>query len=141
MAFPLDPAPRYSIRLRARQTGDGNTSVRLDLYNFYDLDPAEDPQSTKIGRSSLPFTVPADKKWHLVEFDVDPTALVGDNGLRANQLMPYLELSNPNSQLDVDDFEIIEWRAADKMPDRVGAYDYVRNVGAQARSFTVTIVK
>lgn len=139
MAFPLDPTPRYSIRLHARQTGDGNTSVRLDLYNFYDLDPAEDPQSTKIGRSSLPFTVPADAKWHLVEFDVDPAALVGDNGLRANQLMPYIELSNPNSQLDVDNFEIIEWRSADKMPDRFGAYDYVRNVGAQDRTFKVTI--
>jgi hypothetical protein len=40
--------------------------------------------------------------------------------------MPYVQLAQPSSgktRLDVDDLEILEWRRADGMPDRYGAYD------------------
>lgn len=143
VAIPLDPAPRFSFRMRARMTGTAQPGMRVDLYHFDDSDPTEDPQSTKIGRVTFPFDVPRDNAWHVVELPIAPEALVGDNGLRANQLMPYVGLEVPasgKSRLDVDALEIIEWRRADAMPDRLGVYDYIRNTGGRDQTVKVRTV-
>ena len=140
VAIPLDPAPRYSFRMRARMTGTAQPGMRVDLYHFDDSDPTEDPESTKIGRVTFPFDLPRDGAWHVVELPIAPEALIGDRGLRANQLMPYVQLDVPasgKSRLDVDALEIIEWRRADAMPDRFGAYDYVRNNGTRDQTLRV----
>lgn len=137
VAIPLDPPPRYTIRFRARITGGGTPAVRIDLFHFDDTDPTEDPDSVSLGRLELPIDIPHDGAWHAVELPFDATAPAG----RANQVMPYVELSPPasgKSDLDVDAFEVIEWRRADQMPDRFGAYDYARNLGAEDRTVTVT---
>lgn len=134
VAIPLDPTPRFSFRMRARMTGKAQPGMRVDLYNFNDSDPTEDPSSTKIGRVTFPFDLPRDGEWHVVELAIPPESLVGDGGLRANQLMPYVQLEVPasgKSRLDVDALEIIEWRKADGMPDRYGAYDYIKNTGTR----------
>ncbi|MDQ3333974.1 MAG: CapA family protein [Myxococcota bacterium] len=134
IAIPLDPTPRFSFRMRARMTGSAQPGMRVDLYNFNDTDPTEDPASTKIGRVTFPFDLPRDNEWHVVELPIAPEALVGENGLRANQLMPYVQLEVPasgKSRLDVDALEIIEWRRANAMPDRFGVYDYIKNTGTR----------
>ncbi len=134
VAIPIDPPARYSFRMRARLTGSATPGMRVDLYHFDDSDPTEDPTSLQIGRITLPLDVPRDGQWHEVELPVETDALVGTGGLRANQLMPYVQLDVPtkgNSHLDVDALEIIEWRRGDAMPDRFGAYDYVRNSGTR----------
>jgi poly-gamma-glutamate capsule biosynthesis protein CapA/YwtB (metallophosphatase superfamily) len=134
VAIPLDPAPRFSFRMRARLTGSAVPGMRVDLYNFNDSDPTEDPTSVKIGRVTFPFDLPRDGEWHVVELPIAPEALIGEGGLRANQLMPYVQLDVPasgKSRLDVDALEIIEWRRADAMPDRFGVYDFIRNTGTR----------
>jgi hypothetical protein len=142
VAIPLDPAPRFSLRLRARMSGSGASTVRVDLYHFDDSDPTEDPESTKIGRLTLPFDIARDNQWHEVELAIEPPSLVGDNGQRANQLMPYVQLEPPadgKSRLDIDAVEVIEWRKSDAMPDRFGAYDYVRNTGTRDQMVRVHV--
>src|SRR5262249_32624148 len=121
-AVPLDPEPHYTIRLHARILAPAPAKMRIDLYNFDDTDPTEDPQSGTIGRLDRPLAVPADGAWHAIEVAIDPAAL-NAKGLRANQLMPYVQLDPPKSgrtHLDVDDLEVLEWRRADAMPDRYG---------------------
>jgi hypothetical protein len=140
IAIPLDPTPRFSFRMRARMTGSAQPGMRVDLYNFNDTDPTEDPASTKIGRVTFPFDLPRDNEWHVVELPIAPEALIGENGLRANQLMPYVQLEVPasgKSRLDVDALEIIEWRRANAMPDRFGVYDYVKNTGTRDQMLRV----
>jgi poly-gamma-glutamate capsule biosynthesis protein CapA/YwtB (metallophosphatase superfamily) len=136
--FPLDPAPRYTIRFRARLSGGGTPSLRVDLYKFDDSDPTEDPSSLNLGRLEMPIDIKADGAWHQVEIPVDWMSEAG----KANQFMPYVQLAKPasgKSDLDVDAFEVIEWRRADQMHDRFGVYNYVRNTGAQDKTFDVTI--
>jgi hypothetical protein len=114
VAIPLDPTPRFSFRMRARMTGNAQPGMRVDLYNFNDSDPTEDPTSTKIGRVTFPFDLPRDNEWHVVELPIAAEALIGENGLRANQLMPYVQLEVPasgKSRLDVDALEIISGAA------------------------------
>lgn len=140
IAIPLDPTARFSFRMRARMTGTSVPGMRVDLYHFDDKDPTEDPSSTKIGRVTFPFDLPRDGAWHVVELPIPPEALVGEGGLAANQLMPYVQLEVPasgKSRLDVDALEIIEWRRADAMPDRFGVYDYVRNTGTRDQHLRV----
>ena len=116
--------------------------MRVDLYHFDDSDPTEDPESTKIGRLTLPFDIPRDNQWHEIELAIEPASLVGDNGQRANQLMPYVQLEPPadgKSRLDIDAVEVIEWRKSDAMPDRFGAYDYVRNTSTRDQMVRVHV--
>ena len=126
---PADPAPGYTVRLKARRTGPGQPFVRLDLYLFDDTNPTEDPSSTVIGMAEIPLDVPNDGDWHDIEVPVVDSLLTA-NDLRANMIMFYVGLaptSEANTVLDVDSVELIEWRAVNQMPDRFGSYDYVRN--------------
>ena len=65
----------------------------------------------------------------VVEIPFDPTQL--DSGeLHANMLMPYVSVGPPDEgtvDLDIDDFEIIEWRQASSMPPIPGAFTHVKN--------------
>ena len=126
---PADPAPSYTVRLKARRTGPGQPFVRLDLYLFDDTNPTEDPSSTVIGMAELALEVPDDGEWHDIEVAVGDELLTADD-LRANMIMFYVGLAptlEANTVLDVDSVELLEWRAVNQMPDRFGVYDYVRN--------------
>jgi poly-gamma-glutamate capsule biosynthesis protein CapA/YwtB (metallophosphatase superfamily) len=142
-ATPLDPPATYSIRGRARLTGDGAASLRLDLYTFDDTDPTEDPTSLPIGELELTLPVASDGRWHDLEVDIPAEALV-DGGERANMVMINLRLGVPAtaelSNLDIDQLALVEWRLASDMPDRPGVYEYVRNVGDSRRDLDVPMI-
>jgi poly-gamma-glutamate capsule biosynthesis protein CapA/YwtB (metallophosphatase superfamily) len=142
-ATPLDPPATYSIRARARLTGDGEPALRLDLYAFDDTNPTEDPSSLPIGELQVTLPLAADGRWHDVEIDVPADALE-DGGVRANMVMMNLRLGVPAtaevSTLDVDQLALVEWRRAADMPDRPGVYEYVRNVGDSRRDLEVPVI-
>lgn len=130
---PADPEPNYEVRLKARFTGAGVPTVRLDLYMFDDSNPTEDPSSTVVGETELALDVPADGLWHDIAVEIGPELVTAKDGTRANMIMFYVGLApvlGAESTLDVDKVELIEWRPANQMPDRYGVYDYVRNRGA-----------
>ena len=142
-ATPLDPPATYSVRCRARLTGDGEPSLRLDLYAFDDTNPTEDPSSLAIGRVEVVLPLEPDGRWHDVELDLPADALE-EGGERANMVMVNLRLGVPvtaaSSTLDVDQLAVIEWRPAADMPDRAGVYEYVRNVGGARRDLVLSIL-
>lgn len=137
---PVDPPATYSIVMRARVRGGGEPAVRIDLFDFDDTNPTEDPSSTAIGRVTLPLSVPADEAWHDVTVDLDP-AILSDSGQRANMMMIYVRLGTPaegETNFDVDGLQIIEWRRADAMPDRFGDFSHLRNTGETRVSVNIT---
>jgi hypothetical protein len=128
---PLDPEPRYSVWLVGRLRGGGAPSIRLDLYAFDDTDPTEAPTSIRIARHELALPLKPNGRWQKVEVDIPAGALsVGSE--RANMMMPYLRLGVPEretSTLDIDDFSIVEWRAARGMPSGYGHHQLIRYEG------------
>lgn len=131
-ALPLDPAPTYSIQLKARRYGSGKLRVRIDLYHFDDTNPSEDPTSETIGQIErdieVPIADPADRSWHDVALDID---VVNDSGAAANMVMINV-LFLPGSpaqdtEAHVDDLQFVEWRRASDQPGRFGFFDAIRN--------------
>jgi len=143
VAVPLDPAASYELRARVRHDGDGEPSLRLDLYAFDDSNPTEDPSSALVSELRMPLPVAGDGQWHDVAIAVSAASLQTD-GARANMVMINLGLGVPTesalSTLDVDQLVFVEWRAAAAMPDRWGVYELVRNVGEQARDLDVPVL-
>ncbi|MFC0439762.1 CapA family protein [Kutzneria buriramensis] len=134
---PLDPEPTYTIKAKVRTTGNATALFRLTPYHFDDSDPTEDPQSTPLRDVDKSTVVPSDGQWHEVSFDVQ----LGADG---NMVLPHLGIaagragSVAEQSVDFDDVSFVEWRPAAGVPDEPGAYDFVRNAGAQpvALSFT-----
>jgi poly-gamma-glutamate capsule biosynthesis protein CapA/YwtB (metallophosphatase superfamily) len=132
---PLDPDPTYSVRLRARGSGDVRSHLRVDIYHFDDTDPTEDPESVLLDSLDLPFSVSGD--WQQLDL---PLSLSGVAG--ANMALVYVALDPPGadkSALEADDVELVEWRPASGMPDRLGRYDYVRNDGGAPVELTASV--
>ena len=133
---------RYGLRVRVRRTGDGPASVRLDFYHFDDTNPTEDPSSSSVGQYLAPIPAPADGAWHTVDIDV-PASELEQDGVAANMVLLYVRLEVPTdakvSDLDVDDLAFVEWRSAQGMPDRLGAYDLVRNNGAAPATLSIPV--
>jgi poly-gamma-glutamate capsule biosynthesis protein CapA/YwtB (metallophosphatase superfamily) len=135
---PADPLPLYTIRFKARLSQAAPTQVRVDVYHFDDTNPTEDPESVALASLILPFAIePGD--WTEVELQLD-LSQVGDESTQPNMIMPYLAISAPemkSADLDIDEFTVIEWREAAKMPDVFGAYDWIRNAGMASQKVSV----
>ncbi len=124
---PLDPSPSYSVRLRARASGDARAFVRAVLYSFDDSDTSEDPVSTTLDTLDFPFVPKAGD----IEIRI-PADKLGADTSSANMVLLYIGLEPPRSgsaRLEVDDVMFVEWRRADAMSSQIGAYDLVRNDG------------
>jgi poly-gamma-glutamate capsule biosynthesis protein CapA/YwtB (metallophosphatase superfamily) len=139
IAIPADGDAFYSMRLRGRLRGDGQPFIRVELFEFIDTDPTEDPTTTPIGEPiDLPFTLTNDDEWHTVDVELDPASLWAE-GVRANVVLVRVRFGPPSegeSVFAVDDFEFIEWRAATQMQDHFGDYAYLRSPVVGPASFT-----
>lgn len=125
----LDPAAHHSMRFRARCRGHCDAYLRLDIYDFDDTNPTEDPGSELLGEHREPLFVKG-SEWRSYEVDIDLRAWTGSD--RANMMMFYLQLEPTETGeaiLDIDELEVIEWRDAQGMPHTPGAFTHARNSG------------
>ena len=128
-AAPIDGEPEYSVRLDVRMTGRGSPFIKLDVYNFDDANPAEDPESVLIRVREIPIDVPSDGTWRSLFIDIPPSTFAPAGGLDANAILFYIGLSpvpGASADVDVDDVEILEWRLAESLPDTWYAMDWAR---------------
>lgn len=130
MAVPADGDPAYSVRFLARLYGDARMSVKINSY--HDLDSPFVPSvAARIAQRVLPFEVPDDGSWHVIELTVPGEALSG-GGVRADEVEIQIRLEPPDDDyvyLDIDEFSFIEWRPLGDLPDRFGIYDFLLNLG------------
>lgn len=125
---PLDPEPRYAIRLRARASGAGTPHVRLTFYDFDDTDPTRDPGSRLVADPVIELDV--GRRWRDVLLPVEPEWLVGADGAVANQVLPFVGLEPPRvgrAVLQVASIEVLELRRAEAMPTVPGHWTHVLN--------------
>jgi len=135
---PADPRASYSIRFWARSDRSSQPSLRLDIYDFDDSNPTEDPKSELLTQLEIPFSV-LPGKWRFVELDINHYLYDRDR-LSADMLMPYIRLPPPRTgmiDLHIDGFELVEWRPAAKMPEIYGVFRYVKNIGNQPKTLKV----
>jgi hypothetical protein len=129
-ASPGDGEAEYTMRVHARQHGRGRPYVRLELFEFDDTNPTEDPTTIPIGGPvDIPFEVPDDGQWHDIDIEIDPGVFWVD-ALRANVVLVRLRFAPPEqgeSVLALDDFAFIEWRATSAAQDHFGDYRFVRS--------------
>lgn len=129
---PLDPSATYTLRFMARISSSAEARVRFLTYLFEDDDPTADPTSTVLAQRSVNIPLTRGASWQPVEIEI-PATVLASAGVRANQLLFYLELFPPakgTAMLDIDGLEVLEWRAASGMPARFGSYSRVKNVGS-----------
>ncbi len=130
-AVSLDPPPSYSLEFSARLQGSAVASTRFDIYEFDDTNPTEDPESVLVNSVSLPFEAGAD--WQRVVVPITEEML-SSGQVTGNMLNFYFVLDPPPSGrtavLEIDAVEFIEWRLAGQMPERFGAYQWIRNDSA-----------
>lgn len=101
----------------------------MDVYHFDDTNPTEDPESTKLERIRLPFTVEPGA-WQDVELDLTLQGL-GTAVEAPNMIIPYIAIGPPasgTSRVDIDAFRVMEWRDTSMLPDFFDAYHQVRNL-------------
>jgi hypothetical protein len=133
-AAPVDGDPGYSVRLDVRMTGRGSPFIKLDVYNFDDANPAEDPESLLIRVREIPIDVPPDGAWRSLFVDIPLSTFDAAGGLEANAVLFYIGLSPvPGASADfyADDVELIEWRLAEELPDTWYAMDWARAAAGQ----------
>jgi poly-gamma-glutamate capsule biosynthesis protein CapA/YwtB (metallophosphatase superfamily) len=139
-AMPADGEATFSLRLSARLDGAGHAFVRLDVYHFDDTNPTEDPESLLIRQVELAIDVPPDEAWHLLTVDLPASALEPAGPLAANAVLLNVGLGpepGEDSVLRVDDLQVIEWRAADEMPDGFYAVDVIRSMSGAPQALVV----
>ncbi len=130
-----DGPATYSARIWLKRVGAGIPSVRLSYYLFDDTDPTRLPRSARLGEVDVPIPAVNDGVWH--EYWVDlPNPPPG-----ATAMFAGIALQPPESQsgtIWVDGFEVVEWKAADRLPDGVWARaDYLR--ADRPGVYTVTV--
>lgn len=133
VAEPIDPEPSYSLYFRGRRKGMGVPSIRLDLFQFDDTDPTEDPSSVLVDQFIQEIDLPNDDRWHTLHMDIPASVFETAQGT-ANMVLLYVLLEPPyksKTTLDIDELRFLEWRNAADMPDRPGMYEFVRNVGTR----------
>jgi poly-gamma-glutamate capsule biosynthesis protein CapA/YwtB (metallophosphatase superfamily) len=141
-SVPLDPAPSYSVQLKARQYGGGTLRLRIDLFEFDDSNPSEDPSSAPLGQIErdieVPIADPSDRTWHEVAFDID---VMSAAGVAANMVMINLlfspERPAQDAEVHIDDLQFMEWRKARDQPPRFGYFDAIRNRAAEAQDVSL----
>ena len=126
---PADPGSRYSVRLDAWASGEGDLGrVRLDLYHFDDTDPTRPPETTALRAVDLPFEA-NDIAWRTLDLDLPADLLDPVDGLLPNAALLSVRLEAPavhTTVLRVDEVEVIEWRPAVDEPAGYGEVDYIR---------------
>ena len=133
-AAPIDGEPGYSVRLDARMTGRGSPFIKLDVYNFDDANPTEDPESVLVRVREIPIDVPSDGAWRSLFVEIPLSTFAPAGALEANAVLFYIGLSPvPGASADfyADDVEIIEWRLAEDLPDTWYAMDWARAAAGQ----------
>ncbi|HEX7899059.1 MAG TPA: CapA family protein [Planctomycetota bacterium] len=117
---PADGPATYSMRFKAKYTGTGATRFTFDVYNFDDANPSEDPDSILIRSVELGFSLVNDGQWHEAVVDLPSIVFHPMGALPANSTMIYVGLHPPaegESELWVDDLQMIEWRDPAGMND------------------------
>ncbi|MCE9581417.1 MAG: CapA family protein [Planctomycetes bacterium] len=135
----LDPVPSRSMRFHAAASGVVNASVIVDLYNFDDANPTEDPTSVFLKTVEIPFTTTSDDAWREILVDFSASDFAPSGGLAANMALFYVALYPPASgdtTLRIDDLQFVEWREAALLPDGFFGVDELRGPGAAS---TVTL--
>lgn len=117
---PLDPPARYMVRLRARQSGRAEAGLRLvgARYERGSLNTA--PQ--RVGLFDEVFPLEVGGGWRELLLPVDPSWT--EQGL--NRLGIAVQLAPPqrgNSQLYIDELQLLELRPAAAMPGAWAPYD------------------
>ncbi|GAB4509992.1 MAG: hypothetical protein Tsb0020_26870 [Haliangiales bacterium] len=137
-----DGPARYSVRLVARLAGGGTPFLTLSLYQFDDGSPSEDPTSRALAEHELAIEIEPDGQWRELELAI-PDAVIQQGDERANAALMYVRLGPPSrgeAYFDVDELTLIEWRAADALPARPGAYDFAKNHAAEERVVTLEVL-
>lgn len=132
---PADGPATYSLRFKAKYTGAGQTRFTFDVYNFDDANPSEDPESFLIRTVELPFLLPDDGLWRETIVDMPAIIFAPFGALPANSTMFYVGLHPPaegESELWMDDLELIEWRDPLQMPDGYFEVSHLRAKAAGA---------
>lgn len=131
---PLDPPATYSMHLHVKSDANAPVVVKVTLYHFDDTNPTEDPESENVGKVDLTMNVPAGDQFTDVWADI-PGDQVGD-GKPGNSLSVHVTLppAQQSVHMDIDRFDVVEWRDASKMHDRFGRYDFVSNTTKSAVS-------
>lgn len=132
---PADGPATYSLRFKAKFTGTGQTRFTFDVYNFDDANPSEDPESFLIRTVELPFLLPNDGDWREAIVDLPSIIFAPFGALPANSTMFYVGLHPPaegESELWMDDLELIEWRDPLEMPDGYFEVSHLRAKAADA---------
>jgi hypothetical protein len=117
---PADGGATYSMRFKAKYTGTGETRFTLDVYNFDDANPSEDPDSILLRSVEVSFALVNDGAWHDAVVDLPAIVFQPFGPLPANSTMIYAGLHPPasgESELWIDDLQFIEWREPLGMPD------------------------
>lgn len=141
-ADPLDPAPVYSLRFRGRRKGTGQPFVRIVLYHFYDINPTADPYSLVLEDYTEEIAIANDIEWHDIVIDIPKSRLEGHEK-PINMALVYIGLEPPyksKTTFDIDGLQFVEWRQAGEMPDRMSAFDFVRNDGDQDVELTLSVM-
>jgi hypothetical protein len=133
---PLDPPATYSLHFKARLTGTSPSSVRFETFHFDDSNLTENPTSTSIAAREIPFSVDGDG-WRELDIPL-PDELLGASGdANAIDWRFVFAASGAEAALDVDDVQLVEWRAAAQMVGRFGRYDIVKNGSTSAQDLVV----
>ncbi len=107
---PLDEAPRYTIRLRARAPIDLRLTVRIDAYIVDDADPLRRPSSQLVRSTRLAVPVSAGPDYRTYDVEIPEAAITSTRG-RADAVMFYLGAEAPRAAaVTVDDLRFLEWR-------------------------------
>ncbi len=113
---PVDGPATYSVRVWGKRVGAGIPFVRVIFYEFDDTDPTREPDSTALETVDVELPLVNNGEWHelWVDLPTPPHA--------ANTALVGVGLAPPESQSGtvwIDGLEIIEWRAADELPEGV----------------------
>jgi poly-gamma-glutamate capsule biosynthesis protein CapA/YwtB (metallophosphatase superfamily) len=115
---PADGPATYSARVWLKRVGAGIPSVRLSYYVFDDTNPTRLPQSAHLGEVDVPIPAVNDGAWHEYWLEL-PEPPPG-----ATAMFAGVALQPPESHSGTiwfDGFAVVEWRAADQMPEGVWA--------------------
>lgn len=126
---PADGLATYSMRFRAKYTGEGVTRFTFDVYNFDDANPSEDPDSILLRSVEVGFRLTNDGVWREAIVDLPAIVFQAFGTLPANSTMIYVGLHPPpegESELWMDDLQLIEWRDPLSMHDGWFETDLVR---------------
>ena len=126
---PIDPQARYAVWLRAKLTGPGTPSLRLQGFEYERGSLAIDPVTTELFDEDIPLDVGG--TWTEIVVDVDPEWLVAG----VNRLRPSLRLAPPergNSQLFVDDVHVWSFALPHRCPVIGAGGTLCRRLGTNA---------